>query len=131
QVTAVQYGCGPQAALVGPADYTMNVRAGDRELFTFCMCAGGYVMPSVSQHGYLCTNGMSRAGHESPFANSGLVVTIDPAELDFGDDPLAGILYQEQIEQAAYEVGQRNYLCPIQRAKDFLSGRPSTGAVPS
>lgn len=131
QVTAAQYGCGPQASLLGPADYTMNVQVGDRELFTFCMCAGGYVMPSVSQHGYFCTNGMSRARHESPFANSGLVVTIDPAELGYGDDPLAGVLHQESIEQAAYEIGRRDYLCPIQRVDDFLAGRPSAGRVSS
>ena len=43
------------------------------------MCAGGYVMPSVSEPGYFCTNGMSESRHDSPFANSGLVVTIEPA----------------------------------------------------
>ena len=62
----------------------MKVRAGELDLFTFCMCAGGYVMPSVSQEGYFCTNGMSRSKHESPFANSGLVTTIDPATLGSG-----------------------------------------------
>ena len=65
---------------LGAAEYSASVRTGSRDLFTFCMCAGGYVMPSVSEPGYFCTNGMSESRHDSPFANSGLVVTIEPHE---------------------------------------------------
>src|SRR5262249_57884698 len=43
---------------LGAADYSASVKAGRRDLFTFCMCAGGFVMPSVSDPGYFCTNGM-------------------------------------------------------------------------
>jgi hypothetical protein len=131
-VTRAQYGEGPHRAWLGPADYTMNVRAGDRDLFSFCMCAGGYIMPSVSHAGFFCTNGMSRSMHESPMANSGLVVTIDPARLP-GDqsDPLLGIRYQELIEAKAYELGNRDYDVPIQWARDFLARRSTTDSPPS
>ena len=44
--------------LLGNADYSL-VAHGGHDLFTFCMCAGGYIIPSVSQEGYFCTNGMS------------------------------------------------------------------------
>ena len=110
-VTLAQYGSGPQRTLLGPADYTMKVRAGERELFTFCMCAGGYVMPSVSQAGFYCTNGMSRSKHESPYANSGLVVTVDPAALgpEFGGDALAGMRYQVAIEAKAFASAGGDY----------------------
>ncbi|QDU60811.1 D-amino acid dehydrogenase small subunit [Planctomycetes bacterium Pan216] len=130
-VNRCQFGTSPQAALLGPADYTMKVHAGDRDLFTFCMCAGGYVMPSVSQHGYFCTNGMSRAKHESPFANSGLVMTVDPATLEGADDPLVGIRYQERIEQAAFAMTGGTYHSPIQWAHDFVARRPSPKMPPS
>ena len=127
-VTRAQYGTPALESILGPADYSLNVRAGDADLFTFCMCAGGYVMPSVSQHGYFCTNGMSRSKHESPFANSGLVTTIDPTKLDakFGRDALAGMRYQESLEQAAYEVGAGAYVAPIQWARDFLDQKKSS-----
>ena len=93
---------------LGAADYSASVRAGRRDLFTFCMCAGGYVMPSVSDPGYFCTNGMSESRHDSPFANSGLVVTIETDE--FGSDhPLAGIHYQQRYERLAYLAGERSY----------------------
>ena len=118
-----KYGHSPLEDRLGPADYSMVVR-GSRDLFTFCMCAGGYIMPSVSSPGAYCTNGMSLANHDSPFANSGLVVTIEPGE--FGDThPLAGIHFQEKWEKAAYALSGDDYKAPLQRAADFMDGRLS------
>jgi uncharacterized protein len=126
-VTRAQHGLGPWNRILGPADYTMKVRAGTVDLFTFCMCAGGFVMPSVSQHGQFCTNGMSRSKHESPYANSGLVVTVDPAALpaQYGGDALAGLRYQEELEGRAYALGG-DYRAPVQWAKDFVAQRLSS-----
>ena len=64
-------------------------RNGNHDLFTFCMCAGGYIMPSVSTPGYFCTNGMSLSKRSSPYANSGLVVTVPP-EPSIGSSGTAG-----------------------------------------
>jgi uncharacterized FAD-dependent dehydrogenase len=127
-VNRVQYGPSPLEDRLGAADYSLVAR-GRLDLFTFCMCAGGYIIPSVSEQGCFCTNGMSRSKHDSPFANSGLVVTVPPA--GFGaTDVLAGVRLQEVHERKAFEVGGRQYLCPIQRAPDFLAGRPSRGLPP-
>lgn len=118
-----KYGQSPMEDRLGPADYSMVVR-GSRDLFTFCMCAGGYIMPSVSSPGAYCTNGMSLANHDSPFANSGLVVTVEPHE--FGDlHPLAGVWFQERCEKAAYALSGDDYKAPLQRAADFMDGRLS------
>ena len=87
-------------------------------------------MPSVSEPGYFCTNGMSESRHDSPFANSGLVVTIEPAETG-SSHPLAGIHFQQRIERLAYIVGGRSYAAPIQWVGDFLRSRPSRGKLPS
>jgi uncharacterized FAD-dependent dehydrogenase len=94
------------------------------------MCAGGYVMPSVSEPGYFCTNGMSESRHDSPFANSGLVVTVDPRESG-GAHPLAGVHFQQRYERMAYLAGGRSYASPIQWVRDFLAARPSRGKLPS
>ena len=79
QVNHACYGRFADHPALGAADYQLVAHAGSRDLFTFCMCAGGYVMPSVSEPGHFCTNGMSESRHDSPYANSGLVVTIEPA----------------------------------------------------
>ncbi len=120
--------CGHPA--LGAADYGLSVRTGSCDLFTFCMCAGGYVMPSVSEPGYFCTNGQSESRHDSPFANSGLVVTVDPAETG-SSHPLAGVHFQQRYERLAYLVAGRSYAAPIQWAGDFLLARPSRGKLPS
>ncbi len=127
-VNRVKYGESRLEEKLGAADYSL-VANGRHDLFTFCMCAGGYIMPSVSEPGAFCTNGMSLSRHDSPFANSGLVVTI-PVEAFGGSDVLAGVRLQRFYEQRAFEVGRREYLCPIQKASDFLADR-STGAVPA
>jgi uncharacterized FAD-dependent dehydrogenase len=94
------------------------------------MCAGGYVMPSVSQPGYFCTNGMSLSRRDSPFANSGLVVTVPP-EAFGGSDILAGVRLQQTYERKAFELGRGDYLCPIQRAVDFLAEHRTRELPPS
>lgn len=87
-------------------------------------------MPSVSEPGYFCTNGMSESRHDSPFANSGLVMTITPEDTG-SRHPLAGVHFQQKFERLAYLAGGRRYAAPIQRASDFLADRPSRGKVPS
>src|SRR4051812_40034922 len=130
QVNVARYGAFADHPALGAADYNLVAHAGGRDLFTFCMCAGGYVMPSVSEPGYFCTNGMSESRHDSPTANSGLVVTIEPADTG-SRHPLAGVHYQQRAERLAYLVGGRTYAAPIQWARDFLADRPSRGTLPS
>jgi len=124
-VNRVKYGPTRLEEHLGAADYTLVAR-GSHDVFSFCMCAGGYIMPSVSEPGYFCTNGMSLSKHDSPFANSGLVVTIDPKDFG-GSDILAGVRLQQVHEKRAFEIGRGEYLCPIQRADDFLADRRTRG----
>jgi uncharacterized FAD-dependent dehydrogenase len=123
-VNRVQYGHVHYEEQLGNADYAL-VAKGRADVFTFCMCAGGYVIPSVSQEGFFCTNGMSLSKRDSPYANSGLVVTI-PTEEFAGEDVLAGMRLQELYERRAFELSRGEYRCPTQRATDFLDRRVTT-----
>jgi uncharacterized FAD-dependent dehydrogenase len=123
-VNRVKYGSTPLEAKLGSADYNLVAR-GKHDLFTFCMCAGGNIIPSVSEEGYFCTNGMSLSKRDTPFANSGLVVTV-PVEKFLGTDVLAGMRLQQHYEKKAFEIGKGAYACPIQGASDFLAGRLTT-----
>jgi uncharacterized FAD-dependent dehydrogenase len=120
-VNRAQYGPTRWEERFGAADYSLVTR-GRPDLFTFCMCAGGQVIPSVSEPGYFCTNGMSLSDRASPFANSGLMVTLTPEQFG-GSDALAGVRLQRSYERQAFETGRGDYLCPIQAAPDFLAGR--------
>ena len=116
-----KYGRPEYLQLLGAADYSL-VAKGQRDLFTFCMCAGGVVIPSVSEPNMFCSNGMSNSRHDTPFANSGLVVTLEP-ELFGSSHPLAGVEVQRKYESLAFASTGRNYNAPVQRANDFLAGR--------
>ena len=126
-----KYGRPEYLELLGAADYSLVAPGApnrQRDLYTFCMCAGGWVIPSVSEPGRFCTNGMSNSRHETPWANSGLVVTLEPAA--FGSKhPLAGVEVQRRAEGAAFERAGGDYSAPVQRATDYLKGRRSAGDV--
>jgi uncharacterized FAD-dependent dehydrogenase len=124
QVNRRKYGREEYVRLLGAADYSLTAHPG-RDVYTFCMCAGGVVIPSVSEPSMFCTNGMSNSRHDTPFANSGLMITLEPEE--FGSPhPLAGVQLQRRYESAAFRLGGGAYLAPIQWARDFLRQRPSS-----
>lgn len=127
-VNMARHGAFSEHPALGAAEYNLNVKAGGRDLFTFCMCPGGIIMPSVSEPGYFGTNGMSHSRRDTPFANSGLVVTIEPGDLG-SRHPLAGVHFQQKAERLAYLAGGRTYHAPVQRVGDFLAGRASRGKI--
>lgn len=119
QVNHWKYGREEYLELLGAADYVLTAR-GQRDVYSFCMCAGGIVIPSISEPGMFCSNGMSRSRHDTPFANSGIMVTLQPEE--FGaDHPLAGVELQRRFEAAAFSLGGGDYYAPIQSAQEFLT----------
>lgn len=116
-----------------PADYHLVAKgaAGAGDVFSFCMCPGGVILPTNESPGEIATNGASRSGREGAFANAGLVVTLDPAEMHpaAGEQPLAAFDYIEEIERAAFRSTGGTYRVPAQRAADFIAGKPSDGTL--
>ncbi len=130
QVDRWQYGRHAGHDRLPPADYHLVAKGAagaGADLFSFCMCPGGIILPTHESPGLIVTNGASRASRGGPFANSGLVITI-PTER-FGDDPLRGLAYQRQWEAGAFAATAGGYAVPAQRACDYLQGRPSDGTL--
>jgi len=119
-----QYGCENPA--LPPADYKLVQHLADGTVYTFCMCPGGYVVAAASEAGGVVTNGMSYADRAGENANAALLVTVNPKDFA-GDSPLAGMYWQRDIENTAYEVGGGGYLAPAQGVGDFLAGKASEG----
>ena len=108
-----------------PADYKLVSHASERAAFTFCMCPGGYVMPSASEEYGLVTNGMSNYARDGLNANSALIAQVTRADFD-SDSPLAGVEFQRKLERAAYAAGGGNYAAPVQLVGDFLRDKESS-----
>ena len=107
------------------ADYKLACHLpSGRSAFTFCVCPGGQVVAAASAPGQVVTNGMSLRARDGASINGGFLVGVNPDDFG-GDDPLAGVRFQEQWERAAFEKGGGNYHAPAQLVGDFLAGRPS------
>lgn len=123
KISMAQYG--KAYAKLPAADYKLVSHTGERSVFTFCMCPGGYVMPSSSEENAVVTNGMSDFARDNVNANSALIAQVTRA--DFKDDSaLAGVEFQRELERKAYLFGGGNYFAPVQRVEDFLHDRISS-----
>ncbi len=121
-----------------PADYKLSCHLpSGRSAFTFCVCPGGEVVAAASDYGQVVTNGMSHRARDGENINGGFLVGVGPEDFP-GDDPLAGVRFQEAWELAAWELGtggaaprwQKDaplFHAPAQTVGDFLAGRPSQG----
>ena len=118
---------------VGNASYSLVTQVDGRGVYSFCMCPGGHIVPAGSEAGSCVVNGMSASHRNSPYANSGMVVQINPEDIP-GDDPLRGLEFQESLERLAYSEAHNSQLsivnyqlstAPAQRLKDFVEGRAS------
>lgn len=109
---------------VGNASYSLVTQVDGRGVYSFCMCPGGHIVPAGSEAGSCVVNGMSASHRNSPYANSGMVVQINPEDIP-GDDPLRGLAFQEELERLAFEHGGPQAQAPAQRLKDFVEGKAS------
>lgn len=131
-INAIQYGEKVASdARLPPADYklaeNLAVDGDVRGVYSFCMCPGGIVVPTPTEEGLQCTNGMSNSRRNAKYANAGVVVSVSVE--DFAREgftgPLAGLAFQRHWEKAAYELGGGKFFAPSQSIPDYLAGRVS------
>jgi len=116
--------------LLPAARYQLATKIRDRGVHSFCMCPGGFIVPASTADDEVVVNGMSLSRRDSPFANSGLVVSVEPedtAPFQAQHGVLAGLAFQASLEHAAKREGGGGQSAPAQRAADFLRGRISRG----
>ena len=116
------------------ASYQLATTVRDRGVHSFCMCPGGFIVPAATENDEVVVNGMSLSKRDSPFANSGMVVSVEPEDTapyqaEFG--VLAGMAFQRELEKAAKLAGGGGQVAPAQRAIDFIEGRDSVDLPPT
>ena len=125
-IDRIQYGPAAGHPKLPPAEYQLTYRSSKgRPVYSFCMCPGGAVIGASSEAHGVVTNGMSSYQRSSGWANSALVVHV--GQEDFGGEgPLAGMDFQSQWEEKAWQSGGGKFQAPGQRVMDFLKGRDSS-----
>lgn len=112
-----------------PAEYSLVAQVEDRGVFSFCMCPGGILVPSATSAGELAINGMSNSSRSSKWANSGLVVSIEPEDIaGLGFEKygaLSSLYFQRSIEKAAFDISS-SFQSPAQRMVDFAKEKLSS-----
>lgn len=129
-INRTQYHTDKYSKLLPAATYSLTHNIGDRGVFSFCMCPGGMVIPSSTERDCLVVNGMSSSLRNSPYANSGIVVSVSekdvPEYLHYG--ALSLMRFQEKCEQKMYFDRQ---MAPAQRISDFVDKKASTSLCDS
>jgi len=130
-IDRIQYHGVPDPRLPA-ASYRLAATVDKRGVFSFCMCPGGFIVPAATQQDEIVVNGMSLSRRDSPFANSGIVVSVETADLAGyqGAGALAGMHYQQALEAAAAVASGGRQRAPAQRLTDFLAGHES-GSLPA
>ena len=108
-----------------PAEYSFVCQAQGRGVYSFCMCPGGYVVNASSEDGYLAVNGMSYSKRDGENANSAVVVTVTPEDFG-GENVLAGMEFQRELEERAYREGGGKI--PVQTFRDYCRNIASQGS---
>lgn len=106
------------------AEYSFVTQVEDRGVYSFCMCPGGFVIPSATGPKQLVVNGMSPSGRNSKWSNSGMVVEVRPEDVE-GDGALKMMEFQERLEHDCWLQGNMRQTAPAQRMADFVNSRLS------
>ncbi|MBN2069155.1 MAG: FAD-dependent oxidoreductase [Opitutales bacterium] len=116
------------------ASYNVAATFNGRGVHSFCMCPGGFIVPAVTENDEIVVNGMSLSRRDSPYANSGFVVTVTPEDTDYLQNEfgiLSGIAFQKQLEVKASQAGGGMMKAPAQRVQDFLREKLSDDNIQS
>lgn len=124
-INSIQYRKAGQPSLLPAASYSLACTLEKRGVFSFCMCPGGLMVPAATAPGEIVLNGMSLSRRDSQFANSGLVVSLNPGDFKNPDDPFCGLHFQSEVEQNIFKAGDGSQRAPAQRITDFLKSKES------
>ncbi len=135
-IDQIQYHCAIDRGPYLPASsyslvHQTKINGKERGVFSFCMCPGGFIVPSATAMGEVVVNGMSPSRRDSRFANSGVVMAVD--ESDFAPfarhGALAGMYFQAAVEQRACQLAGGNQTAPAQRLMDFVGSKNSSSLL--
>ncbi len=136
-IDSIQYHCALRGDFLPPASYSLVEQVYGKGVFSFCMCPGGIIAPAATEPGGLVVNGWSPSKRNNPFANSGMVVSVevkdaleyfkskDKTQKTKKEDPLLLMRFQNDVEEKAFLAGGGKMVAPAQRMVDLCNTKVS------
>lgn len=126
-IDSIQYNCTSRGPYLPAASYSLVQQVEERGVYSFCMCPGGIIVPASTANNEMVVNGMSPSMRNSRWANSGMVVEIQLADLPVYPNltTISMLEFQQHYEQLAFQNGGEGQIAPAQRMVDFAEGRIS------
>lgn len=137
-IDSIQYHCAIRDSHLPPASYSLVQQVNQKGVFSFCMCPGGIIAPAATSPGELVVNGWSPSKRNNPYANSGMVVSVEVKDaIEYFKksetrnqnpemtDPLVLMRFQQAVEQKAFAAGGGKFVAPAQRMADFSQNKIS------
>ena len=130
-IDKIQYKCNSRGEFLPPASYSLVEQINGLGVYSFCMCPGGIIAPCATSQEEIVTNGWSPSKRNNPYANSGIVVTIDDKDLlkYQSHGALAGLKFQEEVERNCWIAGGKTQTAPAQGLVDFCTKKTSSSLV--
>jgi uncharacterized FAD-dependent dehydrogenase len=126
-IDSSQYHCEVRGDFLPPAAYSWVQQVDGKGVFSFCMCPGGIIAPAATSPGELVVNGWSPSKRNNPYANSGIVVTVEGKDLiNNSSNPLLLMEFQKSVESKAFIAGGGKFVAPAQRLVDFVESKISS-----
>lgn len=141
-IDSAQYHCAIKSEYLPPASYSWVQQVDGKGVFSFCMCPGGIIAPAATAPGELVVNGWSPSKRNNPYANSGIVVTVENQDFldlkklrdfekicgqstDILNSELGMMYFQMYVERKAFNSGGGKFVAPAQRLVDFTENKIS------
>ena len=127
-IDSVQYHCLVRDEFLPPSSYSLVRQVDGKGVFSFCMCPGGIIAPAATNPNEVVVNGWSPSKRNNPFANSGIVVSVEEKDvLPYKKHgPLSAMHFQQEVEQKAFAAGGGKFVAPAQRLIDFCENKMSS-----
>ena len=127
-IDSVQYHSLVRDEFLPPSSYSLVHQVDGKGVFSFCMCPGGIIAPASTNPNELVVNGWSPSKRNNPFANSGIVVSVEEKDVlaHKKHGVLSAMYFQQEVEQKAFAAGGGKFVAPAQRLIDFCENKMSS-----
>lgn len=125
-IDSIQYKQSERNPLLPASSYSLVTQACGHGVFSFCMCPGGVIACASTNANETVVNGWSSSKRNGPYANSGMVVAVNPENWERYNKwgALAALEFQKQVEEKAFKA-TGSIQAPAQRVEDFIQKKTS------